>query len=391
MAHDRTTLGTADVSEAQLTEMVASLLGSPVDDVALVDSLATEVDYDLPAITTAGRSWVRGHAKVNGTEVPFGFFVKHVQSWARSPLFADVPPDIAAMAEAGVPWRTEPLVYRSDLGDRLPCGLRMPRALGVFDLDDKSAAVWLEEIETHHAPWDLPRFERAAYLLGRFAGSPRVRERALVGQHPFTVHDYLEGRLTHQVLPLLADENVWRHPLVVGAFGDDLHDSLVDMALHAADLVDELAALPRLTAHGDACPNNLLVVEGSDTDLEGFTLIDFGFMTLLPVGFDLGQLLVGDVQVGRMPSTSLAEVERMIVPAYVEGLRAEGCDIHEAVVRRAHALHLMIFVGLSTLPFEHLGAPVTPKLEHAAAERAAIARFSLDLLAQTNQVSSSPG
>jgi hypothetical protein len=391
MAHDRGALGPADVSDQRLTEMVAGLLGSPAEATTLVDSHATEVAYDLPAITTAGRYWVRGHAEVDGNEVSFGFFVKHVQSWARSPLFAEVPPDIAAMAEAGVPWRTEPLVYRSDLSERLPPGLRMPRALGVFDLDDKSAAVWLEEVETRHARWDLARYERAAYLLGRFAGSARVRERALVGEHPFTVRDYLEGRLTHQVLPLLADENVWHHPLVTGAFDDDLHASLVEMALHADDLVEELAALPRLTAHGDACPNNLLVAEGPDTDPEGFTLIDFGFMTLLPVGFDLGQLLVGDVQVGRQPATSLAEVERVIVPAYVEGLRAEGCDIAEAVVRRAHALHLMIFVGLSTLPFEHLGATVTPALQHDAAERAAIGRFSLDLLAQTGQVSSSPG
>jgi phosphotransferase family enzyme len=389
MAHDRTVLGPADVSDSELTQMVARLLRASADDVTLVDSHATEVAYDLPALTTAGRYWVRGHAAVRGAQVPFAFFVKHVQSFARSPLFAEVPPDVVAMAEAGVPWRTEPLVYRSDLCDRLPPGLRMPRSLGVFDLDEKSAAVWLEEVETHHARWDLPRFERAAYLLGRFAASPQVRERALVGQHPFTVRDYLEGRLTHQVLPLLADEKIWHHPLVAGAFGGDLRDLLVDMALHADDLVDELAALPRLTAHGDACPNNLLVVEDSGAD--GFTVIDFGFMTLLPVGFDLGQLLVGDVQVGRLPAASLAEVEGVIVPAYVEGLRAEGCDIPESVVRRAHALHLMVFVGLSTLPFEHLDAPVTPELEHVTAERAAIARFSLDLLAQTSQVSSSPG
>jgi hypothetical protein len=247
--------------------------------------------------------------------------------------------------------------------------------------------VWLEEIETRHLRWDLARYERAAYLLGRFASSPRVRERALVGEHPFTVNDYLNGRLAVQVLPMVSDEAVWCHPLVAGAFDAELHDSLLEMVIHAADLVDELGRLPRLTGHGDACPNNLLVVG----DADGFTLIDFGFMTLLPVGFDLGQLLVGDVQVGRLPASSLPDVEEVVVPAYVEGLRAEGCDIAESVVRRAHALHLMIFTGLSALPFEHLDAAITPQLQHDAAERAAIARFCLGLLAETNQVSSSPG
>ena len=376
MAHDRAALGPADVSDAQLTEMVADLLRASSGDVALLDSQAAVVDYDLPAITTAGRYWVRGHASVSGAATPFSFFVKHVQSWSRSPLFASVPPEMVAMAEAGVPWRTEPLVYRSDLSERLPDGLRMPRSFGVFDLDEKSATVWLEEVEARQVPWDLSRYERAAHLLGRFAGSSRVRERGLVGEHPFTVRDYLEGRLTGQVLPMLRDDGIWHHPLVAGAFDADLRARLLATADDAAGLVEELAALPHLPAHGDACPNNLLIVDG----VEGFTLIDFGFMTMLPVGFDLGQLLVGDVQVGRRTAASLAEVESVIVPAYVEGLRAEGCDIPESVVRRAHALHLMVWVGLSTLPFEHLDAPVTPELEHVAAERAATARFSLDLL-----------
>jgi hypothetical protein len=376
MAHDRTALGPADVSDPQLTQMVAALLRAPSGDVTLLESHASEVDYDLPAITTAGRYWVRGRASVTGTEVSFSLFVKHVQSWSRSPLFALVPPEMVVMAEAGVPWRTEPLVYRSDLRDRLPDGLRMPRSFGVFDLDEKSAAVWLEEVEARQVPWNLSRYERAAHLLGRFAGSPRVRERGLVGEHPFTVRDYLEGRLTGQVLPMLRDEGIWHHPLVAGAFDTDLRRRLLATADDAAALVEELAALPHLPAHGDACPNNLLVVDG----IEGFTLIDFGFMTMLPVGFDLGQLLVGDVQVGRRSAASLAEVESVIVPAYVDGLRAEGCDIPEPVVRRAHALHLMTYIGLSTLPFEHLDAPVTRELEHVAAERAATARFSLDLL-----------
>jgi hypothetical protein len=43
----------------------------------------------------------------------------------------------------------------------------------------------------------------------------------------------------------------------------------------------------------------------------------------------------------------------------------------------------MVFTGLSTLPFEHLGSPITPELEQLVAERAAIARYSLRLMAET--------
>ena len=74
-----------------------------------------------------------------------------------------------------------------------------------------------------------------------------------------------------------------------------------------------------LTSHGDACPNNLLAGEGDD-----LVMIDFGFWGSAPVGFDLQTLLVGDVQIGRRSAANLAEVDETIIPAYVEGLRAEA-------------------------------------------------------------------
>ena len=359
--------------------MVADLLGSDPAETELVSSEAEEVDYDLPAITTAGRYWVRGVARVSGREEQFAFFVKHVQSWSRSPYFSMVPAEQREVAEASVPWRTEPLAYRSDLGDRLPEGLTMPRALGVFDLDDKSAAIWLEVVSTETAPWDLERYARAAHLLGRMAASGAVRELATVGHCEWDIRVYHWGRLEMQVLPMLRDPGIWQHPLIATAFDDELRTRLLRAADRAPAIVEELMAMPEATIHGDACPNNLLPRAGAD----GFVLIDYGFWNLGPIGFDLGQLLVGDVQDGRRPTSDLGLIDQSILPAYVEGLRAEGWDLPEYVVRRAHALHLMLFTGLSTLPFEHLEAPPTDELHRVAAERAAIARFSLDLLDAT--------
>ncbi len=377
---DRSALGRADVTEDQLARMVANLLGTPADGTVVLDCVAEEVEYDLPAITTAGRYWVRGTAEAGELLLPFEFFVKHVQAWSRSPEFDLVPPEFQPMAEALVPWRTEPLVYRSDLAARLPSGLRMPRALGVFDLDELSASVWLEVVPTRTMVWDLDRYTRAAYLLGRLAASASVGELARVGGHPFHVSDYLNGRLAVQVLPMLHDPRVWEHPVVAHAFDDDLRRRLLAGAARAAELVEELAAFPMLTSHGDACPNNLLVpVEG-----EGFVLIDYGFWHAQPVGFDLAQLLVGEVQLGRSPAADLDAVEAAILPAYVDGLAAEGCDLPPALVRRAHAVQLFVFTGLSALPVELLDEPITGQLLEIAVERAAITRFSLDLLEATS-------
>src|SRR5689334_7611077 len=120
---DRSVLGPADVSDRDLERIVAGWLGVHPSTVELLDSSAQNVAYDLDAITTAGRYWVSGRVRTPSGIRPFRFFVKHVQSWSRSPLFAQVPPEYQEMAEAGVPWSTEPLIYRSDLRDRLPAGL----------------------------------------------------------------------------------------------------------------------------------------------------------------------------------------------------------------------------------------------------------------------------
>ncbi|MBM7520141.1 phosphotransferase [Nocardioides nitrophenolicus] len=374
--HDRTALGAADVTDEVLAAMVAELLG--VDDVELVSSYAEVVDYALPAITTGGRWWVRGTAAVDGHAHDFRLFVKHVHEWSRSPLFAMVPPEVRAWAAGMVPWRTEGAVYASDLAHHLPDGLAIPRALGVHDIDAGSYAVWLEVVPAVEVAWDLDRYRSAARLLGRFAARPGIRALARIGSAEWDVRSYVDGRLGHQVLPILGAEDVWRHPLVAGAFAD-LRPRLLAAVDDLSRLTAELLAQPELVGHGDACPNNLLV----RPDRDGFTLIDFGFFMALPVGFDLGQLLVGDVQIGRRAAHDLAERDATCLAAYVDGLAAEGVDLDLGAVRRAHALQLLIFSGLSAIPFEVLEEEPTNALRAMAATRAAIARYSLDLVDQT--------
>lgn len=374
----RELLGAADVTDDQLTAIVAGLLGE--ETVGLLDIHVDPVAYDLPAITTAGRWWVSGHAATPNGAAPFRIFVKHVQNWSRSPQFAFVPPEIRETAAGSVPWRTEPNIYRSDLADRLPEGLSMPRALAVIDLDGLSSALWLEAVPLHEWPWDLERFERAAYLLGRLAGSARVAPLARIDDHDWTVLDYLHGRFEHQVVPMLHDDALWANPLVARAFGDGLGDRMRAALDKVPAWVDELARAPHVVGHGDACPNNLLGTEHPDT----FVLIDFGFWKPLPLGFDLGQLLLGDVQIGRRHADDLAAIDAAIVPAYVEGLNDEGRTAEPGQVARLHALQMAVFTGLSSMPFEHLGAPPSPELERLAATRAAITTYCLDRVEATD-------
>jgi hypothetical protein len=375
----RELLGAADVSDEHLAAMVASLVGVEAADAVTLSEVRVEpVDYDLPAITTASRHWVSGRATTPRGDEPFRMFVKHVQSWERHPFFEQVPDEFRELATAGVPWRTEPDVYRSDLPSRLPDGLSMPRALDVIALDELSEAIWIEAVPHRELVWDLERYRRAAYLLGRLAASPRVAPLAALRHVDWSLTVYATGRLHVQVVPMLVSEEPWQHPLCT-AFDDGLRERLRAAGSRAVELAAEGDALPRLTSHGDACPNNLLA--GADPD--GFVLIDFGFWGAAPVGFDLQCLLVGDVQIGRRPADTLAEVDEVIIPAYVEGLRAEGCDIPEAVVRRAHAIRCLLMSGLSAIPFDLFEAPLTEDVKRIAADRARIARYCLDMLDAT--------
>ncbi|MGG5258464.1 phosphotransferase [Phycicoccus avicenniae] len=366
-------LGAAAVDEATLAGMLAAhlRLEGPVE---VVEVEVEEFPYDLVSITTLSRHRVHGRVATPAGEHPFRLFVKVVQAWERSPLFAFVPEHLREVAAKGVPWRTEPLAYRSDLASRLPDGLTMPTALAVMDVDDLTCAIWLEELDVVDVPWDDARSTRAARLLGRLSGSRRVRPLAGVSGLDWTLRDYLTGRFDNQVHPMLRDDDIWEHPLVAASFDAELRDRLRDAADGARETVEEALSLPHLPAHGDACPNNLLAVDGVD----GFVLIDYSYWMSMPPGADLGQLLVGDVQIGRTRAGDLAGRDAAHRDAYVAGLRDEGCDVPAEAVARGHALHHLLLTGLSSVPWEHLGAPPTPELAVMAQDRAAIARFCLD-------------
>jgi len=215
-------------------------------------------------------------------------------------------------------------------------------------------------------------------LLGRLSASRAVAALADIDPQPWHIESFVAGRLAFTVLPGLHDEATWRHPAVAEHFGG-LRDGLVAAARHLDVLAREFATSRHLASHGDACPNNLLRRAGQP----GFTLIDFGFWRSQPVGFDLSQLLVGDIQIGRQDADDLPERAAACVASYAAGLADEGLDVPVDEVRRGHAVSLMLFNGLPSLPLERLDDPDTDALDHWSRQRAAIARYALDVLADT--------
>jgi hypothetical protein len=378
-APGRALLGPADVADDDLAAFAAADLG--VRHATVLTSSAEIFPYDRPAITTAGRYLVTGTARTGTGQVRgFCFFVKVIHAYQRSPLRFAIPAHLRTRAAALIPWHTEADLYRSDLRDRLPAGLTIPRAAAVRDLDAESAALWLEHIPARRVTWDTARHARAAYLLGRLAASRAVAPLATAVHGARTPRIYADAWLAHVVLPALTKDDVWSHPLVRDAFDARLRRRLLTAADALPALLDELDDAPAATAHGDACTANLLTAG----DRDALVMIDLGFCGKAPLGTDLGQLILGEVQTGQRHPAGLPALEAACLPAYLAGIHAEGGTAGLAQVRRTHAALLTVFSVLPSVPLEHLDDEPTPRLRQLARSRAAIARFALDLLDDTN-------
>lgn len=373
----REALGAANMPDAELRQVVAASLGETADDVQVLSCDVDEVEYDLASILTNGRHWVTGIADTPNGRREYCIFVKTIGSFEHSPFFSKVPAALREMA-ATMQWRTEADAYRSGLRAALPDGLSMPVAYAVRELGDSRIALWLEAIPVVPHLWSIADLADAAYRLGRFATRPAVAEAARRIRDRLHLRMYASGRLAHLVVPALHSEDLAQHPLIREPFGP-IRERLLSAVDAVPAWLDELDKAPEAISHGDASTNNLL----RTADSGDLTLIDFGFFGPQPVGFDLGQLLLGEVQIGRRPADDLPAVEAAVMPAYVAGLAAEGMPVDSAVVRRAHALAMMIFSGLSGYPFEHLDQEPTSSLMALSRERAEASRFCLDLVEST--------
>ena len=105
-----------------------------------------------------------------------------------------------------------------------------------------SSSIWLEEVPARPATWDTRRYERAAYLLGRFSGSRALAPLMGLRDIQWSMDTYATGRLAVQVVPILMSDEVWQHPLCA-PFGD-LKERLRAAAVDCFALAAEADALP---------------------------------------------------------------------------------------------------------------------------------------------------
>ncbi|MFR9780715.1 hypothetical protein ACL02O_32305 [Micromonospora sp. MS34] len=334
-----------------------------------------DVPYESGSPATGGLMRVRG---VTGRGRRWSVFVKllqHVRHWPRLHV---IPPDARQAFADFFPWRQELAAWEESFAGRLPAGLRVPALYRLTDLGDDRLLVWMEDVDTLDGAWDVTRFARAAGVLGGLAtlrGTPEVIDGS--GRPPgWGLRAYVDNRLRSWALPMLADDDVWSHPLLAGTTDPALRADLRHIGDRLPAILGRLDALPQAVPHGDASPQNLLVpADGTDE----FIAIDISFQCPMAVGFDLGQLLVGLVHAGHLPPGALPEVHKVLVPSFVAGMKEYGIDTSVDAVTYGYAGSLVVRAGLTSLPFEQLGAPATEQLTTLFRQRAELSRFIADI------------
>jgi hypothetical protein len=277
-------------------------------------------------------------------------------------------------------------MYASGIADVLPDGMRVAELHHPKEIGDDYLAMWSEFVELQPKPWETEDFTRTAYLLGRLAArrrlgagvNDRLPERCWDMSHGGALRYYANGRI-RGALAELRDGNVWRHPVLADALALDptLPDDLLALGDQLDAIMDRLDTLPQTFAHGDASPQNLLIPAA---DRSQRIVIDWGFGNPLPIGFDLGQLLIGLAHAGELGVSKLAEVDAAILPAYLEGLADENYDFDPDEVRFGYIGSMTVRSAFTAIPFEMLDAGAAPTM---FADRLRLTRVLVDM-AQSN-------
>lgn len=382
-------LGIADLPGEDLARITSEAAGQQIE---ITEVRSHEFDYSFGSPATAGIWRVDvDYLPVTNPSRPatYSYFVKllrHPRLW----------PGLAFIPEGHFrdefihtfPWRTELDMNRSGVIEILPEGMWAPTLHHVSYVDDDHLVLWWQYVEIRSSPWSLTDFARAARLLGQLAARRREGMSINATMPTFlgesgrgvALRYYTRGRVFTFDVPAVQNDQLWRHSALAEAVeqvGDNhLRADLLALAERVPGILDRLDQLPQTYAHGDASPQNLLTpADRPDTVL----VIDWGFSTPQAVGFDLGQLLVGLAHAGQIQSVDLAVIHEAILPAYVEGLQAEGFDVDPAAVKYGYLGSLACRSALSSIPYDSIDESTDGSTLRLLTQRLELTRVLLDL------------
>lgn len=378
----------AALTTAELRALVETASGTHLPDPTMS---VTPLGYDSSSPVTAGLWRVEVASPESGGGPGCAFFVKLVRHTRLWPGLRRLPDDAARAEFIGFyPWQFELDIHQSGIGSVLPDGMRTPQLRHVGRPDADHMSLWWEFVHERSSAWTLADYRLAARLLGqlaarRRAGAPVNESLPAVARtasdEGSALRFYTTRRVLAWLLPALRSGQVWQHPVLREALrlaaDPRLPADMVALGERLPQILDMLDGLPQTYAHGDASPQNLLLPADEPGTI---VVIDWGFGTLLPVGFDLGQLLVGLAHAGQTDPAAIPAIDAEIFPAYLAGLAAEDYNVDPAHVRAGYLGSLAARSALCAIPFEALeGSSPDEQTTAMFAGRMKLTRAMLDL------------
>ena len=361
-------LGVATPTRDQLDAIVSAAVGRP----AVVTRWDAEpVPYESGSPATGTLARVRGMTADGQSWSVFLKVLQHPRHWR---LLDRIPEQLRADFLSNFPWRAELTAWDPTFSTHLPAGLRMPELYRVVELPEDRVAVWMEDIAVSAQPWTTERFVMAAGVLGALAANRRDPDLLAACPVPpgYGLRRHYDGAV-RPVLPWLQSHDLWKHPLLATSGGTTLRADLLELAAAAPTILDQLDELPQALPHGDASPQNLLVpLTAPDT----LVAIDIALQCPLAVGFDLGQLLVGLVHAGQMPTSDLPVIHRLLAPAYQAGMNHGKRPAALADIEAGYVGSLVIRAAFTSLPFRE---PIPSLTDTYIDQRMMLTRFITDL------------
>jgi hypothetical protein len=285
---------------------------------------------------TLGVWRVTGGAKVNGILTPFTVILK---GWAA----ADDAQDPTAWD-----WpHREVRACASGLLDQLPGGLAAPRCLGEIRCADGTTWAWMTSVSAGALEtWTIDHFALVARRLGRFNG-------AYLAGEPLPRAEWLSRGWTRKWTEAAREsiEQFDRYvaaPLVAETFPPAARHALEQLFAARHRWFELIDALPQTFSHLDAYPRNVFLRPRPDGEVT-LSLVDWSFTGIAAVGEELVALVSSSFLFGESGDLSCDQLDQIVFPAYVAGLRDAGWHGDERLVRIAFTGSLAMRYLVGTL------------------------------------------
>jgi hypothetical protein len=319
----------ASLDRSTLEPIVARAIGRPV---AIGEWRSVPFSYQVTNALSAGIFRISG-AAADGAD--WSIVLKVLQP-AYDALLGRFPVENRAVLEDAYLWDREVRAYESGLFDHLPTGFAAPPALAIDRRADR-CWLWLEDLGTDDARWDIARHALAARHLGLFNGAFPEGEFDAPWLTRGWIRTWLATGFGSRAQIVLDNDAIWGHPIVRRGFPDGTRDRLRRLWPGRMSVVDRLDARPSTLCHLDAFRKNLF-------DRDGQTVaIDWSYIGPAPIGVEVGHLVMGSVAFAEYGHDTMA-LAAASLDAYLAGLRDSGWTGDETAVREGFALSAIRWV-----------------------------------------------